>query len=184
MLEERLPSQSRAFFDSALGLGNSVSTMRRHLRFVVVVPSTCASLIHIWSCAGWLVGHAVLVRKSEKVSCLQFRDVVCPALDKCCDAQAGFGPIHGQLGLDGMTMMPSVTAADSDFGPHMMQSLFHVTLFCKECDCVPFSWQILIINRRSHDKQRLRSRIFTKLPIFGTVESKLLCLHDHEVDGL
>ena len=86
MLEERLPSQSRAFFDSALGLGNSVSTTRRHLRFVVVVPSACASLIQIWSCAGWLVGHAVLVRKSEKVSCLQFRDVVFPALDNCCDA--------------------------------------------------------------------------------------------------
>ncbi len=106
----------------------------------------------------------LLVRKSEKVSCLQFRDVVFPALDKCWDVQAAFGPLHGQLGFDSMTMMPSIPA--SDFGPHMMRSLFCLTVCCKDCDCVPFSWQILIITRRSHDKQRLCPRNLDKTTVF------------------
>jgi hypothetical protein len=50
--------------------------------------------------------------KSERASCLQFRDVVLPALDKCCDVQADFRPIPGQLGFDSMTMMPGMIASD------------------------------------------------------------------------
>ena len=41
-----------------------------------------------------------LVHKSEKVSCLQFRDVLFSALDKCCGLQADFGPLHGQFRFD------------------------------------------------------------------------------------
>ncbi len=64
----------------------------------VQVSSTSGAVL-----SGYL-GMQLLIRKSEKVSCLQFRSVVFPALDKCCDVQTGFGPIHGQLGFD--SMMP------------------------------------------------------------------------------
>ncbi len=62
------------------------------------------------------------------------------------------------------------------FCSQMMQILLSLTLSCEVCDCVPFSWQILIIDRPGHDKLRLI--------VFWTVESKLLCLRDREVDGL
>lgn len=78
-----------------------------------------------------------------------------PALDKCCDVQAGFGLVHGQFRFDSMTVMPSMIVTASGFGSHMMHSLLSLTLSCEECDCAPFSWQILIINRCGHDKQRL-----------------------------
>lgn len=102
------------------------------------VSSTCGAVL------GANLGMQPFIRKSIKVSCLQFRDVGFSALHKCCGVQTKFGPIDGQLGFDSMTSMPSIVVTVLDFVPHVMESIFCVTLFCKDCDSVPFSWQILI----------------------------------------